>query len=89
MRTNPLFDFSRLTAAERIQLAQDLWDSLEPAEIDAECPLTDEQQAEIARRLADLEAHPEASIPWEQVRAELERDLQADRGRPAPRKRGA
>jgi putative addiction module component (TIGR02574 family) len=80
MRTNPLFDFNHLSAAERIQLAQDLWDSLEPADIDAELPLTDEQKAELDRRLADLEQHPEASIPWEQVRAELEAELQ-ERGR--------
>ena len=75
MRTNPLFDFSHLTAAERIQLAQDLWDSLEPAEIDAELPLTDEQKAELDRRLADLEENPDAGVPWEEVRARLEADL--------------
>jgi putative addiction module component (TIGR02574 family) len=26
----PIFDFSRLTPEERIQLAEELWDSLEP-----------------------------------------------------------
>jgi putative addiction module component (TIGR02574 family) len=80
MRTNPLFDFSHLTAAERIQLAQDLWDSLEPAEIDAELPLSDELKAELDRRLVDLEQHPDAGIPWEEVRAGLEASLK-DRGR--------
>lgn len=79
MRTNPLFDFSHLTAAERIQLAQDLWDSLEPAEIDAELPLTDDQKAELDRRLADLEENPEAGVPWEQTRAQIEASLQQRR----------
>jgi len=79
MRTNPVFDFRHLTAAERIQLAQDLWDSLEPAEIDAELPLTDDQKAELDRRLADLEQNPEAGVPWEQVRAELEAGLKKRR----------
>jgi putative addiction module component (TIGR02574 family) len=79
MRTNPVFDFSHLTAAERIQLAQDLWDSLEPAEIDAELPLTDAQKAELDRRLADLERNPEGGAPWEQVRAELEAGLKKHR----------
>ena len=75
MRTNPLFDFSHLTAAERIQLAQDLWDSLEPAEIDEAVPLTAEQTAELDRRLAELERDPEAGIPWEQVMADIQAGL--------------
>lgn len=79
MRPNPLFDFGHLTAAERIQLAQDLWDSLEPAEIDAELPLTDDQKAELDRRLADLEQNPEAGVPWEEARAQIEASLQQRR----------
>lgn len=75
MRTNPLFDFSRLTAAERIELAQDLWDSLTPEEIEAELPLDEAQQAELDRRLDDLERHPEAGLTWEQVRADLDEQL--------------
>jgi len=70
MQTNRDFDFSHLTAAQRIQLAHDLWDSLEAAEIDAECPLTEEQRAELGRRLEDLERNPDAGIPWEKVRSE-------------------
>jgi hypothetical protein len=27
------FDFSQLTAAERIKLAEELWDSVEPADV--------------------------------------------------------
>lgn len=75
MRTNPLFDFSRLTAAERIELAQDLWDSLSPEELGAELPLDDELRAELDRRIEDLERNPDAGIPWEQVRAELDTHL--------------
>lgn len=83
MRINPDFDFRHLTAAERIQLAQDLWDSLEPSELDAECPLTSDQQAELDRRLADLERDPDAGIPWEQVRAEIDARVdEVRRGRP-------
>ena len=32
--------------------------------------LTDELKAEIDRRLADAEAAPDDSVPWEQVKAE-------------------
>jgi putative addiction module component (TIGR02574 family) len=87
MRANPLFDFSRLTAAERIELAQDLWDSLAPEEIDAELPLDDEQRAELDRRLEDLERNPDSAIPWEQVRAEL--DDQLGRAAEERKRRGA
>lgn len=81
MRINPDFDFRHLSAAARVQLAQDLWESLTPEEVDAELPLTPEQMAELDRRLADLDAHPEAGVPWEQVRAELEAELAATRQR--------
>jgi putative addiction module component (TIGR02574 family) len=62
-------DFRRLTVAERIQLAQDLWDSV--AESDEVIELTDAQRAELDRR---IEAHgddPSAAIPWEVFRKEL------------------
>ena len=62
------FDFSELSVAERIQLVEDLWDSI--AE-DADIPLTDAQKAELDRRLEDLERNPDAGEPWEAVRARL------------------
>ena len=46
------FDFSKLSVAERIQLAEDLWDSI-PESTDV--PLTDAQKTELDRRLEDLE----------------------------------
>ena len=79
MRLNPDFDFRHLDAAARLQLAQDLWDSVAPEDADAEEPLTGTQEAELDRRLADLDAHPDAGAPWPQVRAELEAELAAMR----------
>lgn len=35
---SPIFDFSHLSPEERIQLAEELWDSLEPSAV----PLTPE-----------------------------------------------
>ena len=32
-------------------------------------PLTDEQKAELDRRIADDDAHPDDAIPWEEVEA--------------------
>ena len=63
------FDFSKLSIAERIQLAEDLWDSI-PAE-GADIDLTEAQKAELDRRLEDLERNPDAGEPWEVVRARL------------------
>jgi len=62
------FDFSKLSVAERIQLAEDLWDSIPEA---AQIPLTEAQKAELDRRLEDLERDPDAGEPWEVVRARL------------------
>ena len=42
-----LTELLELTPAERIQLAEDLWDSIAPEEMPT---LTDEQQQEIGRR---------------------------------------
>lgn len=63
------FDFSRLSIAERIQLAEDLWDSIPEEEVDV--PLTEAQKAELDRRLEDLERNPDAGESWGVVRARL------------------
>jgi putative addiction module component (TIGR02574 family) len=67
-------DFSKLTTDERIQLAEDLWDSV--AAETGGLPLTAAQQAELDRRLADLERDPGAGESWETVRARIERRLE-------------
>ena len=63
------FDFSGLTVAERIQLAEDLWDSVAgTAEV---LELTDAQRQELSRRLRAHRADPSVTIPWEVLRREL------------------
>lgn len=69
MSTITIADLGRLSAAERIQLAEDLWDSV-AAERDA-VPITDRQRQELDRRLAEHDADPDAGTPWESVRARL------------------
>jgi putative addiction module component (TIGR02574 family) len=63
------FDFTNLSIAERIQLAEDLWESIPEEGVDV--PLTEAQKAELDRRLEDLERDPGAGEPWEVVRARL------------------
>ena len=64
----PLLDFSHLTPAERIELAEQLWDSLEPSAVGPD----DAQVAELRRRRAELEADGDLGEPWEQVLDEIE-----------------
>jgi putative addiction module component (TIGR02574 family) len=58
----------RLSLEERVALAQQLWDSV-LADLERQ-PLTEMQRAELERRIAAADAHPERGIPWEQIRAE-------------------
>lgn len=70
MSSIDLAELRKLSVAERIQLAEDLWDSI--ALDAAQAPdLTEAQRQELRRRLQALEANPEDVIPWESVRAEL------------------
>ena len=66
-------DLSRLSLAERIQLAEDLWDSV--AAETGGLPLTAAQAAELDRRLVALECEPESGESWSLVRARLEQRL--------------
>ncbi len=67
---NLLAELFRLSPAERIQLAEDLWDSV--AAGNAEPPqLSDGERAEIERRLADHLRNPSSAAAWPDVRARL------------------
>ena len=60
-------DFSHLSLNERLQLAEDLWDSID----DEQIPIPDWHREELDRRLTAYQADPEAGIPWEEVRERL------------------
>jgi putative addiction module component (TIGR02574 family) len=62
-------DYRKLSVAERIQLVEEIWDSI--AEEGPALELSDDDHAEIQRRIAAYEANPEIGIPWEQLRDEL------------------
>jgi len=69
----PAFDFRLLPIPDRLQLVEDIWDSIaQEANMDATAlPISVVQRTELERRLRDADAEPDASIPWEQVRTEL------------------
>jgi len=67
--TKPTLDIEKLSPDERLELLEELWDSLgkEPSSV----PLTRAQQEELDRRLDDLDADIERGaplgIPWDEV----------------------
>jgi putative addiction module component (TIGR02574 family) len=63
----PILDFSHLTPDERIELAEQLWDSLEPGMIGPD----EAQILELQRRRATLETDGDPGQPWEQVLDEI------------------
>ncbi|MGA2904021.1 MAG: addiction module protein [Candidatus Korobacteraceae bacterium] len=56
-----------LSAAEKAELLDVVWESLEADAL----ALSDEQRAELDHRIARHEQNPSDVIPWEQVRAGL------------------
>ncbi len=61
-------DINSLTPRERIELAEDLWDSLTEDDIE----LTDEQVAELERRRERLDREGPRGRPWREVLDELD-----------------
>ncbi len=59
-------DISELSVSERIQLAEDLWDSIltTPGEV----PLSDEQKLELDRRLEMHCQNPNRGSTWQSVK---------------------
>ena len=63
MEFAPLFKLGR---AERLQLVEDLWDSI--AREDVESPVSDETRDELRRRKERYVEHPASGRTWEQVK---------------------
>jgi putative addiction module component (TIGR02574 family) len=59
----------RLSIADRLTLMHEIWDSITTNS--EEMPLTQAQKAELDRRMADLDAHPENVLTWEQIQAHV------------------
>ena len=65
----PAIDYRKLSIPERLQLVEDIWDSI--AEETEAMPVPPEVLDEAERRLAEHRADPDSAIPWEEVRADL------------------
>lgn len=61
-------EISCLSVAEKFELLEAIWEDLAAQ---APSALSDEQSAELDRRIAGYEQAPDAVIPWEYVKADL------------------
>jgi len=59
----------QLSIPERIQLVEDIWDSI--ASVPEQIALTAAQRDELDRRLDDYRQHHEEGSPWEEVRKRI------------------
>ena len=62
----------RLTVAERLEIVEEIWDSI--ARDPSAFELTAEQREDLDRRMAEAEADPDGGVPWEEVRERLLRN---------------
>jgi putative addiction module component (TIGR02574 family) len=65
-------DLRSLPIAERIQLVEDLWDSI--AEDSGGFQLTEAQREELDRRMDDFDSNPAAGTPWEEMKRSIVRE---------------
>jgi len=59
----------KLSISERIQLVEDVWDSI--ATISKPVELTQKQKKELDRRLASYHKDPSSGSPWEEVKKRI------------------
>jgi putative addiction module component (TIGR02574 family) len=64
-----LTDILQMTIAERIQLAEDIWDSI--AAVPEALPLTDAERQELNRRLEMYQQNPDEGIPWDELKEKV------------------
>ena len=62
-------DLLELSISERIQLVEDLWDSI--ATVPEAVSLTRSQKEELDRRLDAYHKNPDAGSPWELVKERI------------------
>jgi putative addiction module component (TIGR02574 family) len=61
----------QLSTAERLELVEELWDSIAAERESEPFPLNNAQRQELDRRVRELDEHPERARRWEEVRTRL------------------
>lgn len=72
----PAIDIERLTVGERLELIEQVWDSLRRGT--GVLPLSEAERTSIEARQAEHRGDPGSAVAWESVRAELLSDQEAD-----------
>jgi putative addiction module component (TIGR02574 family) len=76
-------DYRHLSVEERLELVSAIWNSI-AADAQANpalLPLSDEERAELDRRVAEDDADPGAAIPWDEALAQIRQEVEAKRVR--------
>ncbi len=60
---NSKIDVKDLSAEERLNLIEQIWDSLQGEDV----PVTEKQKAELDRRIEEMNRDGKRGIPWEEV----------------------
>lgn len=63
------FGLEKLSVPERLQLVDELWESI--AADESRLPLTEAQQLDLQRRLEAIDADPSRGSTWEAVKTRL------------------
>ncbi len=71
--SRPAIEIDSLNVEERLELIESLWESLvvDPSNI----PVTDAQKQMLDERLEEIDAGDDAGIPWEDVKARIQKRL--------------
>lgn len=77
MSTVPLSELLRLSTAERIQLVEDLWDSVaaDANAVPEHLPVSDADRVEVLRRLDEYRRNPSMAVPLEDALDRITRSL--------------
>ena len=67
--TTALQDLETLSVPERVQMVEDLWDSI--ARSNAEIPIPQWQKDELARRKRNYLRNPASGLTWDQVKQDV------------------
>ena len=62
-------DVLNMSVSERIQLVEDIWDTI--AEVPEQVELTDAQKSELDRRLEAYHKNPDEGSPWSVVKERI------------------
>ena len=62
-------DILELSVAERIQMVEDIWDSI--ASVPEAVALSEDQKKELDRRIEAYHLNPDAGSPWIEVRERI------------------